>query len=258
MTPATSTINKESHGIEIQDLYKSFGEFHIHRGVNLKIKKGRITYIMGGSGAGKSLLLKQIMGFIRPDSGSIFINGVGMHNADRRTIKEIRRDMGILFQHGALFDSMSVYDNIAFPMVEQLELTTREIREDVERLLDSVGLSAEHSSKMPSELSGGQRKRVALARAIALKPSIIMYDEPTTGLDPITTRMVSQLIKYTNKKYNLTSIVISHDVRVAFNVAEELAFLKDGKVQFSGKPKDIFKLEDQDIHEFFSYDQPEL
>lgn len=251
MTQATSSSNNSEYAIEVVNLQKNFGKFQVHRGINLRIKRGTITYIMGGSGVGKSVLLKQLMGFIRPDSGEIRINGRNIHDANPQDVRAIRRGMGILFQNGALFDSLSVYDNVAFALVEQLKLTKMEIDKRVDSLLCSVGLSFEHSVKMPNELSGGQRKRVALARAIALQPSIMMYDEPTTGLDPITTEMVTNLIRDTNEQHNLTTIVISHDTNVAFEVAEEIAFLKDGIVKFFGPPNQVWSHPDPEVTAFF-------
>lgn len=255
MTQATSSSNKEELAIRVRGLEKGFGKFKIHKGLDLDIPRGKVTYIMGGSGSGKSLLLKQIMGFIAPDKGTIEINGEVLNANDRENLKRIRKNMGILFQNGALFDSMSVYDNVSFSLRENLRLSKKEIDERVESLLKSVGLSMEHASKMPSELSGGQRKRVALARAIALKPSIMMYDEPTTGLDPLTTMMVTNLIKDVSQQHNLTSIVISHDTHVVFTVAEHIAFLKDGVIRYVGTPQGVFRHSDPDVREFFALEE---
>ena len=241
-----------SVAVRVRGLEKSFGSFKIHRGVNVDIPRGKVTYIMGGSGEGKSLLLKQIMGFIVPDKGTIEINGDLLDANDKASLRRVRKHMGILFQNSALFDSLSVYENVAFSLNEQLNLTKKETDERVEQLLKSVGLTFDHSKKMPGELSGGQRKRVALARAIALKPSIMMYDEPTTGLDPITTMMVTNLIKDVSKEHQLTSIVISHDTHVVFTVAEHIAFLKGGAFRYVGSPWGVFDSTDPDVQEFFA------
>ena len=241
-----------SVAVRVRGLEKSFGSFKIHRGVNVDIPRGKVTYIMGGSGEGKSLLLKQIMGFIVPDKGTIEINGDLLDANDKASLRRVRKHMGILFQNSALFDSLSVYDNVAFSLNEQLNLTKKETDERVEQLLKSVGLTFDHSKKMPGELSGGQRKRVALARAIALKPSIMMYDEPTTGLDPITTMMVTNLIKDVSKEHQLTSIVISNDTHVVFTVAEHIAFLKGGAFRYVGSPWGVFDSTDPDVQEFFA------
>jgi phospholipid/cholesterol/gamma-HCH transport system ATP-binding protein len=238
--------------VRVRGLEKGFGPYKIHKGVNLDIPRGKVTYIMGGSGEGKSLLLKQIMGFIEPDKGTIEVNGEQLIASDKKNLKRVRKHMGILFQNGALFDSLSVYANVAFSLVEQLHLPKKDLDEQVESLLKSVGLTFDHSRKMPGELSGGQRKRVALARAIALKPSIMMYDEPTTGLDPLTTMMVTNLIRDVSKQHNLTSVVISHDTHVVFTVAEHIAFMKGGAFRYEGTPWGVFDSKDPDVQEFFA------
>jgi phospholipid/cholesterol/gamma-HCH transport system ATP-binding protein len=254
MTQATSSSSGVP-AVRIRGLEKSFGKFKIHTGLDLDIPKGKVTYIMGGSGTGKSLLLKQIMGFMTPDKGTIEINGETLEHHNPEVLKRLRKGMGILFQNGALFDSMNVYANVSFSLRENLRLKKSEVDAQVDELLTSVGLSMEHAEKMPSELSGGQRKRVALARAIAMKPSIMMYDEPTTGLDPITTMMVTNLIKDVSAKHKLTSIVISHDTHVVFSVAEMIAFLKDGKIRYVGPPRGVFEDEDPDVREFFALEE---
>jgi phospholipid/cholesterol/gamma-HCH transport system ATP-binding protein len=252
MTQATSTSENQEVAVRIRGLEKGFGNFKIHKGLDLDIPKGKVTYIMGGSGEGKSLLLKQIMGFIAPDKGTIEVNGDRLDANNHKELKRIRRNMGILFQNGALFDSLSVYDNVVFSLTENLDLPKAELDRRAEELLKSVGLGFEHAKKMPSELSGGQRKRVALARAIAMKPSIMMYDEPTTGLDPLTTMMVTNLIKNVSSQNKLTSIVISHDTHVVFTVAEHIAFLKNGRIRYVGPPDGVFEDPDPDVQEFFS------
>lgn len=252
MTQVSSSFNESEIAVRVRGLEKGFGQFKIHKGVSLDIPRGKVTYIMGGSGCGKSLLLKQIMGFIVPDKGTIEVNSEIMDATNRDQLKKVRKHMGILFQNGALFDSLSVYNNVAFSLKEQLNLPRKEMDKRVEELLVSVGLTFEHAKKMPGELSGGQRKRVALARAIALKPSIMMYDEPTTGLDPLTTMMVTNLIKDVSVKHKLTSIVISHDTHVVFTVAEHIAFMKDGQFRYVGNPWDVFKSTDPDVQEFFA------
>lgn len=256
MTQVNLSSNSDTpSAVRVRGLEKGFGKFQIHKGIDLDIPRGKITYIMGGSGSGKSLLLKQIMGFIKPDSGSIEINGELLDVENRENLRRIRKGMGILFQNGALFDSLSVYENVSFSLTENLNLPPKEIDARVESLLKSVGLAMEHAEKMPSELSGGQRKRVALARAVALKPSIMMYDEPTTGLDPITTMMVTNLIRDISVNHNLTSIVISHDTHVVFTVAEHIAFLKDGKIKYVGPPQGVFGHPDADVREFFALEE---
>ena len=255
MTQATSSSLNTPIAIRVRGLKKGFGQFQIHKGLDLDIPKGKVTYIMGGSGSGKSLLLKQIMGFITPDQGTIEISGEPMVTDNREKLRQIRKQMGILFQNGALFDSLNVYANVSFSLRENLRLPKAELDKRVKDLLESVGLSFDHASKMPGELSGGQRKRVALARAIAMQPSIMMYDEPTTGLDPLTTMMVTNLIKETSIRHKLTSIVISHDTHVVFSVAEHIAFLKDGTIRYVGPPQGVFLDPDPDVREFFSLEE---
>lgn len=255
MTQAISSSDNQPIAVRVRGLEKGFGKFLIHKGIDLDIPKGKVTYIMGGSGCGKSLLLKQIMGFIAPDKGTIEVNGEPLVVRDREGLKNIRKNMGILFQNGALFDSLNVYNNVAFSLKENLNLPKSETDSRVEELLKSVGLTMEHSTKMPSELSGGQRKRVALARAIAMKPSIMMYDEPTTGLDPLTTMMVTNLIKDVSNQHKLTSIVISHDTHVVFTVAEHIAFMKDGCIKYVGPPRGVFKVQDPDVQAFFALEE---
>lgn len=258
MTQVTSSSTNSEIAVRVRRLKKGFGKFQIHKGLDLDIPKGKITYIMGGSGSGKSLLLKQIMGFITPDEGTIEVNGDLLNADNKESLHKVRKHMGILFQNGALFDSLNVYDNVSFSLREQLKLPKKQISAQVESLLKSVGLGMEHSTKMPSELSGGQRKRVALARAIALKPSIMMYDEPTTGLDPLTTDMVTNLIRDVSIENNLTSIVISHDTHVVFSVAEHIAFLKDGVIKYVGPPQGVFEEKDPDVQAFFAIEKRNL
>lgn len=255
MTQAISSSDNQEVAVRVRGLEKGFGKFMIHKGIDLDIPRGKVTYIMGGSGCGKSLLLKQIMGFIAPDKGTIEVNGELMNTRNREGLKNIRKNMGILFQNGALFDSLSVFNNVAFSLNENLKLSKSETTSRVESLLKSVGLTMDHSTKMPSELSGGQRKRVALARAIAMKPSIMMYDEPTTGLDPLTTMMVTNLIKDVSALHQLTSIVISHDTHVVFSVAEQIAFMKDGKIAYVGPPRGVFKVKDPEVQAFFALEE---
>lgn len=251
IVPSSSNKTSTSVDVEVRNLHKAFGRFDIHKGINLDIYSGSITYIMGGSGVGKSLLLKQIVGFIPPDEGTVKVLGKEVRSHRLEELREIRKSIGILFQHGALFDSMNVFENVAFPLKERLRMSGNPVKERVEELLDSVGLGKEHGSQMPFELSGGQRKRVALARAVALKPKIMMYDEPTTGLDPITKKMVIDLICDSNKRHNLTSIVVSHDTNAARKSAERIAFLKDGVVRYYGKPEGILESKDKELQDFF-------
>ncbi|WP_457755791.1 ABC transporter ATP-binding protein [Thermodesulfatator indicus] len=235
--------------IKIIDLYKSFGKHQVLRGVNLEIPAGKMTFIMGASGTGKSVLLKHIIGLISPDKGQILVDGKDITKLSERELMKVRKRFGMLFQEGALFDSMTVGENVAFPLKEHTKLSEKEIRARVELKLSQVGL-LEAINKMPSELSGGMKKRVALARALALDPEIVLFDEPTTGLDPIMQESISYLIKETQERLNLTCVVISHDVPIAFAVADKIAFLYEGQVVEEGPPEKIKKSEHPFVKKF--------
>lgn len=237
--------------IEVIDLHKSFGEYKVHKGIDLKIVKNAITYIIGPSGTGKSVLLKQMMGLLKPDKGKVIVLGEDLSTLNKKELLNIRKKFGMLFQNAALFDSMNVYENVAFPLREHTKLREKEIREIVLEKLRLVGLT-NVEYKMPSELSGGMRKRVGLARAIALEPEIILYDEPTTGLDPIMTDVVDNLIYETQKKLNITSIVISHDIESTFKIADYIAMIYDGKIVMYGTPEEFKKTDNPYVRQFLS------
>lgn len=225
--------------ISFKNIHKSFGSQKVLNGLNLEIPAGKITVIIGRSGEGKSVLLKHVMGLIQPDSGSVIVDGVDVASLDDFAIKDIRKKFGMLFQNAALFDSMNVFDNVAFPLREHTNYSAAVIASRVHEVLSMVGLK-DVDYKMPSELSGGMRKRVGLARAITLKPQILLYDEPTTGLDPIMTDAVDMLILNTQKALGVTSVVISHDIEATFKIADKIAMLYEGKILLEGSP-DIFK-----------------
>ncbi|OPY17745.1 MAG: putative ABC transporter ATP-binding protein [Syntrophus sp. PtaB.Bin075] len=224
--------------IKLIDVCKSFGTQRVLDELNLKIKAGRTTVIIGRSGGGKSVLLKHIIGLLKPDSGRILVDGDDIAGMSDRDLNEIRKRFGMLFQEAALFDSMTVGENVAFPLREHTRLKEEEIHEIVADRLGAVGLSG-IEGKMPSELSGGMRKRVGLARAIALRPEIVLFDEPTTGLDPMMAEAVNQLIVETQKKFNLTCVVISHDVESIFRIAHRIAMLYEGRIIEEGTPEEI-------------------
>ena len=224
--------------IELIDIHKSFKKQKVLNGLNLRIENNQTTVIIGRSGGGKSVLLKHIIGLIRPDSGQVLVDGVDITQLKDRDLNEIRKKFGMLFQEGALFDSMNVGDNVAFPLVEHTRMKEAEIRQVIADRLRAVGLSGVES-KMPSELSGGMRKRVALARAIALHPEIVLFDEPTTGLDPVLSQAINQLITDTQRTFNLTCVVISHDVESIFKIGHKIAFLYEGKIIEYGTPEEI-------------------
>lgn len=224
--------------IKLIDLRKSFGRQNVLDGLDLEIEAGKITVIIGRSGGGKSVLLKHIIGLLRPDSGEVLIDGVDITKLGDRDLNEIRKKFGMLFQEAALFDSMTVGENVAFPLREHTRMKEGEIRETVADRLRAVGLTGVEE-KMPSELSGGMRKRVGLARAIAMHPQIVLFDEPTTGLDPVMTEAINQLIIDTQNKFNFTCVVISHDIQSIFEIGDRIAMLYEGKIIEYGTPEEL-------------------
>lgn len=224
--------------IELKNIQKSFQAHQVLAGVNLTIPRGKITVIIGRSGEGKSVLLKHLMGLIQPDSGEVIVDGCHLNKLDDKSLKNFRKRFGMLFQSAALFDSMNVVDNVAFPLAEHTSMTERQIDDRVHEVLKLVGLH-DISNKMPSQLSGGMKKRVGLARAIALLPQILLYDEPTTGLDPIMTDAIDQLILNTQKKLGITSVVISHDIEATFRIADKVALLHQGTILLEGQEADF-------------------
>jgi phospholipid/cholesterol/gamma-HCH transport system ATP-binding protein len=235
--------------IEIKELYKSFGKQQVLKGVNLVINEGEVTAVIGRSGGGKSVLLKHIVGLLKPDSGSIFINGEDITKLKGAKLDKIRADIGVVFQGGALFDSMTVYDNVAFPLTEKTKLNKKEIHEKVMKALSDVGLQG-MEYKYPAELSGGMRKRVALARALIGNPKTILFDEPTTGLDPILVRSIHKLIRNTQKLYGFTGLIISHEIPEIFAIADRVAMLHDGRIVEVGTPEEIQKSENLIVKNF--------
>jgi phospholipid/cholesterol/gamma-HCH transport system ATP-binding protein len=237
--------------IEIIDLHKSFREQKVLDGVNLDIEEGKTTVIIGRSGGGKSVLLKHIIRLLKPDSGHVLIDGTDITTLNDKDLNEIRKNFGMLFQESALFDSMNVGENVAFPLREQTKMKDAEIKKIVADRLRAVGLTG-IEDKMPSELSGGMRKRVGLARAIAMHPQMVLFDEPTTGLDPIMTEAINDLIIDTQKNFNLTSIVISHDVESIFKIGHKIAMLHEGKIVEYGTPEEIRKSKNPVLIQFLS------
>ncbi len=224
--------------IQLIDVRKRFGKQEVLKGVNLELEDGKTTVIIGRSGGGKSVLLKHMIGLIKPDSGQVLIDGVDITTLNERELNEIRKKFGMLFQEGALFDSMSVGENVAFPLREHTKLSDSEVRDKVADRLRAVGLTG-IENKMPSEISGGMRKRVGLARAIALHPQFVLFDEPTTGLDPVMTEAINQLILEIRNRFHLTCIVISHDLDSTFKISDKIAMLYEGEIIEYGTPEDI-------------------
>lgn len=224
--------------IEIRNLHKSFGNHIILNDFNLTINDGETKVVIGRSGTGKSVLLKNIIGILRPDSGSIKINGVEVTTLNEREYNKVRMLMGMVFQGGALFDSMNVGENVSFVLNEFMKLDKKVIQAKVERCLGLVGLSG-IEKMMPSELSGGMRKRVSLARVLCMEPRIIFYDEPTTGVDPITSDVINNLIIDLRHKLKVTSIVVTHDMSSAYKVADHIVMLYHGQILAEGTPQEI-------------------
>ncbi len=255
MDPSTEAT-KRHHGaaedsiIEVRDLHKAFGAQQVLRGIDLRIATGRTTVIIGGSGSGKSVLLKHLIALMRPDHGQVLFHGRDIFAMSPREVLGVRGRFGMLFQNAALFDSMNVYENIAFPLREhRRSLPRSEERELVMESLQALNLyNVEH--KYPAELSGGMRKRVALARATILQPEIILYDEPTTGLDPIMIKQVDDMIAETAERLKVTSVVISHDMASTFRIAHYVAMLHRGRIIAHGTPDDIQHLQDDRVREF--------
>lgn len=247
-----------SLAIEVKDIYKAFKKGHpIYEGLSLKLNEGEVTFLLGPSGSGKSVLLKHILGLLKPDSGEVFIFGQQIPYVHSPELNEVRKAFGVLFQYAALFDDFTVYENVAFPLKEHRRgWSKKEMLDKVEEKLLAVGLDPKTTlEKYPNELSGGMKKRVGLARAIVLEPKILLYDEPTTGLDPRTRAMVDDLIVEMNEKFGLTSFVISHDIPSALYSADQIAFLYDRKIVFFGDPKAFKRCDHPIVQEFLQAEE---
>jgi len=254
---ATATENsaEETHAtaIAISGLHKSFGSQVVLNGTNLNVASGETLAVLGRSGTGKSVLLKLIIGLQKPDSGSIRIHGQEITRLDLDAMNEVRKKMGFLFQHAALYDSLTVEQNIAFPLKRHTQMTESQQRARVQELLASVGMERD-LQKMPSDLSGGMQKRVGLARALALEPAILLLDEPTAGLDPITSGEIDQLILKLQKEYDMASIVVTHDLLGAKTIADRIALLHDGNVLIEGSFAELEESRDEFVSEFLKRD----
>lgn len=235
--------------IQVRDLHKRFGGNAVLRGIDLDVEEGTTCVILGGSGSGKTVLMKHMIGLLKPDSGKVIVDGEDLVPLDERGLERVRRKFGMVFQSAALFDSMTVYENVSFPLREHQKLPEHEVREKVRQKLEIVGLRG-IEERFPADLSGGMRKRVGLARAIILEPKIVLYDEPTTGLDPITTDYVDEMILAAKKRLGVTSVVISHDIASSFKVADKIAFLADGKIIQEGSPSELRESRDDRVRVF--------
>lgn len=235
--------------IRLAGVRKVYGNKEILKGLDLEVRRGESVVVIGGSGSGKSVMLKHIIGLIRPDEGSVQIDGKEISTMSERRLNQVRRRIGMLFQEGALFDSMSVGENVAFALAEHTNMRRKEIVERVDYWLSEVGLPGIEALRT-SELSGGMRKRVALARALAYEPEIVLYDEPTTGLDPIMADVINSLIHELNKKLCVTSVTITHDMTSAVKIADRIAMLYDGRIIESGAPAEIMSSDNPFVKQF--------
>jgi phospholipid/cholesterol/gamma-HCH transport system ATP-binding protein len=224
--------------IEMRDIHKVFDNKHVLRGVNMRVEKGESLVVIGGSGSGKSVLLKHIIGLLKPDSGTVLVKSAELSRLSEDELNEVRKKFGMLFQSAALFDSMKVWENVGFGLKQHTHMREEEIKEIAINKLKMVGLVG-IEDEMPSELSGGMRKRVGLARAIAMEPEILLYDEPTTGLDPIMADAINDLIIKMREKINVTSIAITHDIKSAYKIADTIAMLYNGVIIEKGSPDEI-------------------
>jgi len=237
--------------IKIIDLHKSFNGQEVLKGINLEIERGKTTVILGPSGCGKSVLIKHILRLLLPDSGSILIDGEDITRIESSRMNNILKRLGVLFQGGALFDSMTIEENVAFPLHEHRRMPEHEIASKVKESLALVGLSGTEK-KYPSELSGGMRKRAAMARAIVMEPEILIFDEPTTGLDPITSDQIDNLIIEFNQKFNITNVVISHDIPGTFKIAHKIAMMYSGKIIEEGTPDEFRRSRHPIVRQFLA------
>jgi phospholipid/cholesterol/gamma-HCH transport system ATP-binding protein len=235
--------------VSLQDLHKSFGSKQVLRGLCLDVRRGETLVILGGSGSGKSVLLKHINGLLRPDAGRVLVDGQDIAALSEADLTAVRRKVGILFQSGALFDSMTIGDNVAYGLREHSGLPEEEIAERVRATLAMVDLP-DTEALMPAQLSGGMRKRAALARAIILEPAGLLYDEPTTGLDPVLAHRIDLLIRRLQARLQLTSVVVTHDLHSAFTVGDRFAFLHDGAIRFVGLRDELERTTDSMVAEF--------
>lgn len=237
--------------IRLENVHKAFGKLKVLAGVTMEVPSGSSAVVMGGSGTGKSVLIKHVVGLLKPDEGAVFVGDERVDDLTGDALDEVRLSIGYLFQSGALFDSMSVEQNMAFFLERHRDLTAAETRDRIDELLSWVDLPDKRNAK-PSELSGGQKKRIALARALVLEPSILLYDEPTTGLDPVSVRSVSELIVRLREERGITSIAITHDLLCAEIIADTVHFLYGGKIVAEGSLEEVRSSSDPKVAPFFS------
>lgn len=247
------TIQSEKIAISITDLHKSFGELDVLKGINLKLHQGENIAVLGKSGTGKSVLIKIIVGLLKPDRGEVIVLGETVNQLNQVNLDKLRLRIGFSFQNSALYDSMNVYQNLAFPLtMNSKNLTKAEVNKAVDAVLDSVGLKSK-INEMPSDLSGGQRKRIGIARTLILKPEIMLYDEPTSGLDPITSAEINQLILDVQQQFKTSSIIITHDLTCAKTTGNRIAMLLDGVFLKVGTFEEVFQNPEKQIEGFYNY-----
>ncbi len=246
-------IDRSKVVIDIKNLEKSFGDYNVLRGINLELYQGENVVVLGRSGTGKSVLIKIISGLLKPDSGTVNVLGKDVSSLNTKELEQLRLRIGFSFQSSALYDSMTVRGNLEFPLVRnQRNLTKAEVTKEVETVLDGVGLP-QTINQMPSELSGGQRKRIGIARTLILKPEIMMYDEPTAGLDPITCLEINHLINEVQQRYHTSSIIITHDLTCAKETGDRIAMLLDGQFKTTGTFEEVFNTDDDRVKTFYNY-----
>jgi phospholipid/cholesterol/gamma-HCH transport system ATP-binding protein len=243
------SMSEDTPIIEVRDLHQKFGKNHVLKGVTAHVNRGETLVLLGGSGGGKSVLIKHFIGLLSPYKGQVIVNGEDISSMNERQLGKVRQAMGMMFQSGALFDSMTVGQNIAFPLRERGITDEKEILKRVLECLDIVKLPGQES-KMPAELSGGMRKRVALARAIVDRPECVLYDEPHAGLDPITADSIDHLIKDLQKVHGMTNVIITHEMRSVFRIADRVIFLKDGQIYWEGTPQEMKDSGDLELLDF--------
>ena len=250
MTPAQSSDDGTPE-VELTEVTLAYGEKIVLDGVGFVLRPGETFSILGGSGAGKSTILRLILRLTLPDSGRVLVRGVDVTEAPLEEVLSLRRRMGMVFQASALFDSLPVYDNVAFPLEEHTELSEEAIRERVREVLTFVDLDPDEVGELlPAQLSGGMKKRVGLARAIVHQPELLLFDEPTTGLDPITTRTINELILKLRREMNVSAVVVTHDIRSAFTISDRSALLHEGRIVFIGTPEAMRASDDEYVREF--------
>ncbi|MGB7950430.1 MAG: ABC transporter ATP-binding protein [Candidatus Binatia bacterium] len=239
--------------IKVVDLHKTFRGQTVLKGINLELETGKVTTIIGGSGSGKTVLLKHLNALLRPDHGSVLVDGENITRLGDRDLNEIRRKFGVLFQGAALLDSMTLYDNVAFPLREKSRLTESEIQKRVEERLAQVGLAG-MGYKYPAEVSGGMKKRAGLARALAMEPEIVLFDEPTTGLDPVLGKSIHELIRKMHATFGFTGVIVSHDIPEVFKISDRVAMLANGVIVEAGATEEFVVSKNPVVRQFLQAD----